>query len=80
MLKTVKVFENTFCLFVTVAQSKRCFNKLFYFFLIFFFKTVLTTESETTEATTQTMAMESSGKSILDFQTVFFHLRSISKY
>ena len=52
-----------------VSQSKRCFTSCFVSF-----KTVSTTESETTEATTliteaQTSPTEPSGKSTLGFQT-----------
>ena len=64
-----------------VSQSKRCFTSSFVSF-----KTVSTTESETTEATTltteaQTSPTEPSGKSTLGFQTdsIRLNLNSTSK-
>ena len=64
-----------------VFKSKRCFTSCFVSF-----KTVSTTESETTEATTltteaQTSPTEPSGKSNLGFQTdsIRFNLNSRSK-
>ena len=67
MLETLKVLENMFCFFVSVAQSKRYLTSCFVSF-----KTVLTTESKTTKATTQATATEASGKSTLGFQSVLF--------
>ena len=57
-----------------MSQSKRCFTSSFVSF-----KTVSTTESETTEATTltteaQTSPTEPSGKSTLGFRTDFIRL------
>ena len=65
-----------------VSQSKRCFTSCFVSF-----KTVSTTESETTEATTltteaQTSPTEPSGKSNLGFQTDsirLFYIRQANK-
>ena len=81
MIKTLKVYEKMFRLFVTVAQSKRRFTSCFVSF-----KTVFTNENETMEAIMQTTEAQTSptkpsGKWILGFQTVLcFLLRSINKH
>ena len=83
MLKTIKVYDNVFGLFVTgVCLSQNVVLQVAFFS----FKTVSTTESETTEATTltteaQTSPTEPSGKSTLGFQTdsIRFNLNTTSK-